>query len=101
MSIDERAGEISVDFGANEWLIEELYDKYLVDRSSVDPQWQAYFARLEAEGDGADAATANAPAAPAAPAPAAPAAPAPAAPTPAAPAPAPAAVSNPRPLATR
>lgn len=38
MSVDEHAGDISTDFGANEWLIEELYDKYLADASSVDPQ---------------------------------------------------------------
>ncbi|NLI19036.1 MAG: multifunctional oxoglutarate decarboxylase/oxoglutarate dehydrogenase thiamine pyrophosphate-binding subunit/dihydrolipoyllysine-residue succinyltransferase subunit [Actinomycetales bacterium] len=35
-----------MDFGANEWLVEELYDKYLADPASVDPQWQAYFARF-------------------------------------------------------
>ena len=50
MSVDEHAGDISADFGANEWLIEELYDKYLADASSVDPQWQAYFAKLDGGG---------------------------------------------------
>ena len=50
MSVDEHAGDISTDFGANEWLIEELYDKYLADASSVDPQWQAYFAKLDGGG---------------------------------------------------
>ncbi|MGM0385008.1 MAG: multifunctional oxoglutarate decarboxylase/oxoglutarate dehydrogenase thiamine pyrophosphate-binding subunit/dihydrolipoyllysine-residue succinyltransferase subunit [Actinomycetota bacterium] len=47
MSVDEHAGDIYADFGANEWLIEELYDKYLADPASVDPQWQEYFAGLE------------------------------------------------------
>ncbi|HZK04892.1 MAG TPA: hypothetical protein VFC82_03485, partial [Actinomycetaceae bacterium] len=32
-----------VEFGANEWLIEELYDKYLQDPASVDPHWQEFF----------------------------------------------------------
>jgi multifunctional 2-oxoglutarate metabolism enzyme len=32
------------DFGANEWLVDEMYDQYLKDKSSVDPSWQTYFA---------------------------------------------------------
>ncbi len=34
-------------FGANEWLVEELYQRYLHDRSSVDPAWWDFFARYE------------------------------------------------------
>ena len=30
-------------FGANEWLVEELYQQYLVDRSSVDRAWWSFF----------------------------------------------------------
>ena len=30
-------------FGANEWLVDELYEKYLQDPNSVDPAWLAYF----------------------------------------------------------
>ncbi len=31
------------DFGANEWVVDEMYEKYLADRSSVDPVWQEFF----------------------------------------------------------
>jgi len=33
----------STDFGANEWLVEEMYDQYQRDPGSVDPAWAAYF----------------------------------------------------------
>jgi 2-oxoglutarate decarboxylase len=32
------------DFGANEWLVEELYQRYLADPSSVDRAWWSFFA---------------------------------------------------------
>ena len=28
------------DFGANEWLVDEMYDQYLKDKDSVDASWQ-------------------------------------------------------------
>ena len=31
-------------FGTNEWLVDELYEKYLEDRHSVDPAWWDFFA---------------------------------------------------------
>lgn len=103
-------------FGANEWLVDEMYEQFQKDPGSVDAAWAAYF---KANG-GPDGSTPNgtasttsaapaapaAPAKPAAPAPgasAAPAAPAkPAAPAAApatTPAPAPAPVAKPRPAA--
>ena len=33
----------SSDFGANEWLVEEMYDQFTRDPGSVDPTWVAYF----------------------------------------------------------
>ena len=33
----------SADFGANEWLVEEMYDQYQRDPGSVDPTWVKYF----------------------------------------------------------
>jgi 2-oxoglutarate dehydrogenase E1 component len=33
----------SADFGANEWLVEEMYDQYQKDPGSVDPTWVKYF----------------------------------------------------------
>ncbi|WP_406506826.1 multifunctional oxoglutarate decarboxylase/oxoglutarate dehydrogenase thiamine pyrophosphate-binding subunit/dihydrolipoyllysine-residue succinyltransferase subunit [Streptomyces sp. NBC_00212] len=83
-------------FGANEWLVDEIYQQYLQDPNSVDRAWWDFFADYKPGATGtADkpvqgAPTAAAPtaaaAAPAAAAPAAPAAPAQAAPAPAAPA---------------
>jgi len=31
-------------FGANEWLVEELYQRYLADPGSVDRAWWSFFA---------------------------------------------------------
>ena len=32
------------DFGANQWLVDELYQRYLADPGSVDPAWWSFFA---------------------------------------------------------
>ncbi len=40
---DHSLGQPSTDFGANEWLVEEMYDQYQRDPQSVDPIWVAYF----------------------------------------------------------
>jgi 2-oxoglutarate dehydrogenase E1 component len=29
----------SGEFGANEWLVDEMYERYLVDKNSVDQSW--------------------------------------------------------------
>lgn len=63
------------EFGANEWLVDEMYERYLVDKNSVDESWWPV---LEQRRAAAPAAETPAPPAPAAEAPAAPA-PAPAA----------------------
>jgi multifunctional 2-oxoglutarate metabolism enzyme len=31
------------DFGANEWLVDEMYERWLADPSSVDPAWNTFF----------------------------------------------------------
>src|SRR5437660_6777514 len=31
-------------FGPNEWLVEEMYEQFLADPSSVDPAWHDFFA---------------------------------------------------------
>ncbi|MGC0329549.1 2-oxoglutarate decarboxylase [Streptomyces sp. SAI-170] len=84
-------------FGANEWLVDEIYQQYLQDPNSVDRAWWDFFADYKPGAAASQAASgtttpaqAPAPAATAA-APAQAAAPAPAAPAPAAPAQAPAA----------
>ncbi|MCG7288363.1 hypothetical protein MHY85_20625, partial [Cellulomonas sp. ACRRI] len=31
------------DFGANTWLVDELYEQYLQDKTAVDPAWWDFF----------------------------------------------------------
>ena len=31
-------------FGPNEWIVEDMYQRYLADPSSVDPAWHDFFA---------------------------------------------------------
>ena len=31
-------------FGPNEWLVDEMYEKYLADPNSVDTAWAEFFA---------------------------------------------------------
>ncbi len=82
------------DFGPNEWLVDELYQKYLEDPNSVDRAWWNFFADYQPDRPAKAPASANGAAAPPTPQPvAAPATPqrAPAAPArPAKPTPAPA-----------
>ncbi len=58
-------------FGANEWLVDEIYQQYLQDPNSVDRAWWDFFADYK---PGADSASTPAPAPAPTPAPAAPAA---------------------------
>src|SRR5690242_14768121 len=85
-----------VGFGTNEWIVEEMYQRYLADPASVDPAWHDFFTDYRPA-----LATPEAPPAPAAPAPAvAPSAPSAPAPTAAAPAPAAAAPAKAAPAVT-
>ena len=47
------------DFGANDWLLEEMYEQYTADPDSVDATWVEYFkshgAPTSGDGDGAGA----------------------------------------------
>ncbi|QCX28062.1 multifunctional oxoglutarate decarboxylase/oxoglutarate dehydrogenase thiamine pyrophosphate-binding subunit/dihydrolipoyllysine-residue succinyltransferase subunit [Nocardioides jishulii] len=95
----------SADFGANEWLVEDMFEQYQKDPKSVDPEWAEYFAGRSAEksaqksaqGTPAAAAAPTKPQAAPAKAPAAPAkAPAPVATSPAT---GPTPVAKPRPTA--
>ena len=36
-------GDRAVQFGPNEWLVEEMYEKFIVDPSTVDPAWHDFF----------------------------------------------------------
>ncbi|HEY6800125.1 MAG TPA: hypothetical protein VI121_05745, partial [Agromyces sp.] len=109
-SDETTAGE----YGANEWLVDEMYQKYLADPDSVDKTWWPvleHYRRAQTTDVSAPATPTQAdrpqaePAAPApapdasAPAATAPPAPAPAAPAPEAPAPAAQAPAAPAPAA--
>ncbi len=45
------------DFGANDWLLEEMYERFTADPSSVDASWSEYFAAHGAPGSANGAAT--------------------------------------------
>ena len=101
MTADSQQTDPLASFGPNEWLVDEMYEAYKRDRSSVDPAWWDFFADYDANGSSARTLGSAADPAPAAPAPSAPAAPAPPAaapaPTAAASAPAPSAPAPPAP----
>ena len=44
-------------FGANEWLVDEMYQQYLKDPSSVDKAWWDFFADYSPADPSATAAT--------------------------------------------
>lgn len=77
------------EFGGNEWLVDELYERYKGDKNSVDTKWWPLFegfAADDADGNGRHTANNSSPITaqiPVVPAPAAPAAAGPAAPAPA------------------
>src|SRR5216684_2213767 len=74
------ASPASKDFGPNEWLVDELYQRYLADPGSVDMAWWNFFADYSPPAGSTAARAAAQHGLPTAPAPAAPgpAAPAPA-----------------------
>ena len=53
-SMSSQAGQ----FGPNEWLVEEMYQRFLDDPAAVDPAWHDFFADYRPE-DGDDALTGN------------------------------------------
>ncbi|RFA13965.1 2-oxoglutarate dehydrogenase E1 component [Subtercola boreus] len=42
----------SGEFGANEWLVDELYEQYIVDKNSVDQSWWAILEHYKPSGGG-------------------------------------------------
>lgn len=38
--------EVAEQFGANEWLVDEMYERFLQDPSSLDKNWLAFFAKF-------------------------------------------------------
>ena len=41
---ESQAGRAGTDFGPNEWLVDELYQRYLADPASVAREWWSFFA---------------------------------------------------------
>ncbi|WP_179443768.1 multifunctional oxoglutarate decarboxylase/oxoglutarate dehydrogenase thiamine pyrophosphate-binding subunit/dihydrolipoyllysine-residue succinyltransferase subunit [Naumannella cuiyingiana] len=61
---DQKTTEAVDEFGANDWLAEEMYERYSADPTSVDKQWQDFFAaRAGANGAPTGSASAKQPAA--------------------------------------
>lgn len=48
-------------FGANEWLVDELYEQYLQDKNTVDPAWWDFFEGYKPEDGSTNGATATKP----------------------------------------
>ncbi len=48
------AAELPAEFGANEWLVEEMYDQYAADPSSVPVEWGEWFRSHGAPGQAAN-----------------------------------------------
>ncbi|MDT0164675.1 multifunctional oxoglutarate decarboxylase/oxoglutarate dehydrogenase thiamine pyrophosphate-binding subunit/dihydrolipoyllysine-residue succinyltransferase subunit [Actinotalea sp. AC32] len=66
--------DAAAQFGANQWLVDELYDQYLKDRDAVDPAWWDFFEDYRpGEGNGASTGAPGAPVARPEPTPGAPA----------------------------
>ncbi len=42
-------GSARADFGPNQWLVDELYQRYLADPGSVDQAWWSFFADYQAQ----------------------------------------------------
>jgi len=40
-------------FGSNEWLVDEMYERYLADPNSVEANWQEFFSGYKPATNGA------------------------------------------------
>ena len=49
------ASDSNIDFGANDWLVEEMQERYLADPTSVDQAWIEYFTKNGVTGQSAAA----------------------------------------------
>ncbi|MCC2334744.1 multifunctional oxoglutarate decarboxylase/oxoglutarate dehydrogenase thiamine pyrophosphate-binding subunit/dihydrolipoyllysine-residue succinyltransferase subunit [Cellulomonas wangsupingiae] len=53
MTQNAQSDSTRADFGANEWLVDELYEQYQKDRNAVDPAWWDFFEGYRPETTGA------------------------------------------------
>ena len=61
MSTQHTSQDKLASFGPNEWIVEEMYQRYLTDPNSVDPAWHDFFADYK-QADRSTPATMKAPA---------------------------------------
>ncbi|MGH3428095.1 MAG: 2-oxo acid dehydrogenase subunit E2, partial [Mycobacteriales bacterium] len=61
------AATIAAEFGANEWIVDEMYQQYLEDPNSVDAAWHEFFADYKPGGDQTTGKPTSAPSQPVAP----------------------------------
>ncbi|NDB37351.1 MAG: multifunctional oxoglutarate decarboxylase/oxoglutarate dehydrogenase thiamine pyrophosphate-binding subunit/dihydrolipoyllysine-residue succinyltransferase subunit, partial [Actinobacteria bacterium] len=47
-------------FGSNEWLVDEMYERYLADPNSVEANWQEFFSGYKPTSNGAASSVAKA-----------------------------------------
>jgi multifunctional 2-oxoglutarate metabolism enzyme len=59
-AVSTESSQPPADFGPNEWLVEELYRKYLDDPNSVDKAWWNFFADYKSESTKSTAASGSA-----------------------------------------
>ncbi|MEV0713949.1 multifunctional oxoglutarate decarboxylase/oxoglutarate dehydrogenase thiamine pyrophosphate-binding subunit/dihydrolipoyllysine-residue succinyltransferase subunit [Asanoa sp. NPDC050611] len=52
MSSQQTSDNPLAGFGPNEWIVDEMYQRYLADPTSVDPAWHDFFADYRPESDG-------------------------------------------------
>ncbi|MDX6337165.1 MAG: multifunctional 2-oxoglutarate metabolism enzyme [Streptosporangiaceae bacterium] len=52
-SPDHPSDGLAAEFGPNEWLVDELYQRYLADPGSVDMAWWSFFSDYQPPGGGA------------------------------------------------
>ncbi|MDA0370918.1 MAG: multifunctional oxoglutarate decarboxylase/oxoglutarate dehydrogenase thiamine pyrophosphate-binding subunit/dihydrolipoyllysine-residue succinyltransferase subunit [Actinomycetota bacterium] len=68
--IAPKAPDSATDFGANSWLVDEMYEQFRRDPASVGESWQEFFSDYKTQAEVAATAPAVAPASPPAPTPA-------------------------------
>ncbi len=56
---ENQTGGTGADFGANSWLVEEMYEQFVRDPNSVGDQWQEFFADYKATAPSVAAAAAS------------------------------------------
>ncbi|MGH3648918.1 MAG: 2-oxoglutarate dehydrogenase E1 subunit family protein, partial [Micromonosporaceae bacterium] len=44
------SSDVLAEFGPNEWIVEDMYQRYLTDPSTVDPAWHDFFADYRPSG---------------------------------------------------